>query len=837
MTARHILALALLAGLLCPLSSRAATFDVNDTGDGADASLADGVCQTAGGACTLRAAIQQANNDVASDDITFSTPAGSVISVGSALVITQAVVITGPGAAQLAVDAGGITGPQVRVFIIDPGIGASPAVVVSNMTIRGGYVDRAPRNGGGMLVGVEAADTPDVTLAGLVFTGNEAVAGGGNPSLGGGLYVQGGTLYASGCSFTANTLSGNGNDFAGAGVYVNAGTVTLDRCRIDGNRMPEGPGVGLRVRSGTTTAIDTTIHDNVASVANGPQAWGGGVAVGTGAGTAGNFVARRCTFSANKSDQGGGIFVITGNATLTNCTVSGNMVDCHGAGLRADDAGSFTLNNCTITGNRVTNNRPGCYGNGGGIFTESGPVTLSNTIVAGNLGWDSRTNANFPNDVGGNTTTLTPNVTSLGYNLFGVVDPAQGPFTTLPTDQAGTPAAPIDALLQPVLTDNGGFTLTQGPYGGSPALERANPGAVTGAPNCESDDQRWFARPNDADHDGSSICDVGAVEGCVGPVDADNDHVGDDCDGCPRDSDAPHAVPTDCNGDGDTLDASEQAGEECDIDADGIGDVCDCFPETPGAIPLDPVDGVYMTKLPPYSANCAWDPVVNTLGYNVYRGFVPRGLLFKDQLDTLQCFGGGDIRLTNIDDTLDRPQGLFFYVVSSFCIGSESSLGQTSNGSERWPPPFSRPACPESARDTDGDGVQDAADNCPTDANPTQADTDGDFIGNACDSCVLVFDPGSPNTDGDTYADGCDCDVDGDGVQNAGRDPSGADCAAAVPDNCKYVVNAVQTDGDADGAGDACDNCPGVSNASQSNLDGDTCGDACDAIWYDPLSC
>ena len=35
--------------------------------------------------------------------------------------------------------------------------------------------------------------------------------------------------------------------------------------------------------------------------------------------------------------------------------------------------------------------------------------------------------------------------------------------------------------------------------------------------------------------------------------------------------------------------------------------------------------------------------------------------------------------------------------------------------------------------DTDGDGIPDAADNCPLVANPTQADKDGDGIGDACD--------------------------------------------------------------------------------------------------------
>lgn len=47
-------------------------------------------------------------------------------------------------------------------------------------------------------------------------------------------------------------------------------------------------------------------------------------------------------------------------------------------------------------------------------------------------------------------------------------------------------------------------------------------------------------------------------------------------------------------------------------------------------------------------------------------------------------------------------------------------------------------ACPPV--DSDGDGVADPADNCPSAANPTQADCDGDGVGNACDPDFVAAD-------------------------------------------------------------------------------------------------
>ncbi len=81
--------------------------------------------------------------------------------------------------------------------------------------------------------------------------------------------------------------------------------------------------------------------------------------------------------------------------------------------------------------------------------------------------------------------------------------------------------------------------------------------------------------------------------------------------------------------------------------------------------------------------------------------------------------------------------------------------------------------------ESDGDGIPDACDNCPSDPNPFQTDTDGDGIGDACDpdddndgildeddNCPLVYNPDQNDIDGDGIGDACDPDNDNDGVED-----------------------------------------------------------------------
>ena len=123
------------------------------------------------------------------------------------------------------------------------------------------------------------------------------------------------------------------------------------------------------------------------------------------------------------------------------------------------------------------------------------------------------------------------------------------------------------------------------------------------------------------------------------------------------------------------------------------------------------------------------------------------------------------------------------------------------------PTPQSEPSCvpwrpiefPDGITDSDqdGDGIEDALDNCPDVFNPIfttgaaqiwveQPDIDLDGFGDVCDVCPLDFDNVCTPPDAN--------DIDGDGAPNGW-------------DNCPLDPNPSQADGDQDGKGDACDSC------------------------------
>lgn len=472
---RHGSLVALLLAMGVVPVAGAATFTVNTAADGVDANLADGICQTASGQCSLRAAIQQANASAGADVITLPAAVYN-LTIGAQgedeaaegdLDITSQIVINGASAGTTIID--GMKND--RVFQVHRGGSAT----INALTIRNG---RANVDG-----------------------------------MGGGLSNRGGVVTLNDCNVYRNFGSAYGggldnNSFSGVADGNNSmAMMTVNRCSISEN-IVMGNGGGISNNSGVLIVNDTTIRDNRGGQFADSVQGGGIYNVASSLNMGGAEIPR---LEVNRSlitghsvmNDGGGIYHLFGVMTITNSTISDNEAKRNGGGIYIANPYSTAFPSANrITHTTIANNRayandssppPHNYGlGGGGIFNGS------------------------PSNPNGTVKTYIENsmivANGFGKNCYNIGQLArQGNFIS-DDSCINSGEAPSGATYTPAqiglgeLKYNGGPTLTHALLTGSLAIGAAADGL------CTSVDQRGYARP-------ASDCDAGAYEaGGIAPA-------------------------------------------------------------------------------------------------------------------------------------------------------------------------------------------------------------------------------------------------------------------------------------------------------------------------------
>lgn len=373
--------LLLLSGLAT--QATAASFTVTSTFDAVDAVPGDGLCATANGVCSLRAAVQEANASPGSDDVTLPAGVFALTVAGAGeddaatgdLDVTQPLTLTGAGQQATIIDGVGAD----RVFHTAPNI----ALTVQALAIQGGTVAGL----GGGILGQPGAP---ITIRNVALRLNRATSGGA-------VYADGAALSVTTSRFESNlTAEGAGalghtagaaaldirdSVFAdnvtvlkegGAIAYGGTGAVTLDGVTFQRNIAQNGA-AGFIGGASSFTMTDSVVEDG-RSIGAG-NGYGGITATGLGAATIDGVTVRR-----NDTDgQGGGLVVAaSGAVTVSNSTFEDNTAGGGIGGLYVVAGADAVVQGTAVRRNRSFADRVG------GVRIEAGSVTLRDAVVEGN---------------------------------------------------------------------------------------------------------------------------------------------------------------------------------------------------------------------------------------------------------------------------------------------------------------------------------------------------------------------------------------------------------------------------------------------------------------------
>jgi hypothetical protein len=404
----------------------AATFTVDSTTDAALANPAATACVTTAATCTLRAAIQAADNVGGASQITVPAGAytltipstgGNSPETGDLDIENGAnVTVSGAGSAATVINAAGID----RAFAVHLTTGLS----ISGMTVEhGAQPDTAPSN---LSIGVGQGgafyNDGSLSIDSSVLTGNSAVFGGGvvfadtaasltsitsstvtantSDSEGGALDIESGAITLTGDTLTHNSADSDGGILADDEFGNTVGAVTIDSSTISNNVADSDGGALYLSDAGAMNVSNSTLNSNATadspggaifdedsgrltiagSTFNGDDASdseGGAVdADGTDLSVSGS------TFTGNGGDEGGAIYLDGTTATAVETINTSTFTDNDATGSEGggvdDDQGNLGVSSSTFTGNSASDEGGGLY------YGSANSLALVNDTLDGN---------------------------------------------------------------------------------------------------------------------------------------------------------------------------------------------------------------------------------------------------------------------------------------------------------------------------------------------------------------------------------------------------------------------------------------------------------------------
>lgn len=386
--------LVLVALLLAATPLQAITYTVNDAGSGADSNLNDNTCSTAtpanGTSCTLRAAIQEANNKAGPHTIKFAAAITRIQLSASLPQIIAAVTLDGtnPGNTQ----SGG------RVEIDGSGIQG-------------------------------CLDLRDVTTA-L------------NPNGAEGSTVK--NLVVRRCGGDGISLSGNGYTITGNRIGTNVGATSASS-DADAN-------VGAGISVSGSAPIPATLPTLASLIATLPQGYAGVGPLQAALQAALSVITTPTLISGNvvSGNRGNGIWIF-GQGTV-NTIIAGNIVGLSQNGLSAVPNGRGPGGASNRAGIRVSGTAYGNFigpgnivsGNlGDGIAVDPGSVRLPN-FVAGNLVGLGSGPADVGNAENGVAIDAFPKTSGAGANNPTGIAIVLGPANTISDNRSEAPSSDLD---------------------------------------------------------------------------------------------------------------------------------------------------------------------------------------------------------------------------------------------------------------------------------------------------------------------------------------------------------------------------------------------------------